>query len=72
MQSPQSDLTPWTLTLISNLIVAKNGGNAQLGFEYRLLDGPSDLLGTLYAPVSKIPSVKGNLVVFRKNQLNRL
>ena len=44
MQSPESDLTPWTLTLISNLIVAKNGGNAQLGFEYGLLDGPSDLL----------------------------
>ena len=54
--------------------------HAQLGFEYRLLDGPpwpttielSDLLGTLYAPVSKIPSVKGNPVVFWKNQLNRL
>ena len=37
--------------------------HAQLGFEHWVLDGPQtvgfcDLLGTPYAPVSKIPSVK--------------
>ena len=41
--------------------------HAQLGFEHWVLDEPfgpktvefCDLLGTPYAPVSKIPSVKG-------------
>ena len=41
-----------------------NKWHAQLGFEHWVLDGPKmvgfcDLLGTPYAPVSKIPYVNG-------------